>query len=66
MDHFKCSPVEKQIYTLELLIKLKIYDIFYMLLFEQDVTKKRWVNKNNEMEFDIDKNESEEYQVEAI
>ncbi len=58
--------IEKQAYKLKLPTKLKIYDVFRMLLLEQDITRKRWVNnvlpKPEKFEFRDDK----EYEVKAI
>ena len=37
--------IEKQDYKLELLKKSRIYDIFYMLIPKEDITKKNKVDK---------------------
>ena len=55
--------VSKQAYKLELLKKWKIYDVFYLLLLEQDTTRKVWVKKIPELDVGEDSNE---YKVEAI
>ena len=39
--------VRKQVYKIKLPEKWKINNIFYMSLLEQDIIRKRWVNKNN-------------------
>ena len=59
-------PVGKQAYKLELLRKLRIYDVFCVSLLEQDITRKGQVDKNNAAELDVCDNESKEYEVEAI
>ena len=58
-------PVGKQIYKLELLKKWKIYNVIYVLLLEQDITKKEQVDKKV-TELDFEAGNSEEYKVEAI
>ena len=58
-------PVGKQIYKLELPRKGKIYDVFHVLLLEQDTTRKGQMDEEvRQMEFDAGDNE--EYEVEAI
>ncbi len=58
--------VGKQAYKLELPKKETIYDIFYILLLEQDSTKKRQVDKTtSRLKFESDSN-GEEYEVKAI
>lgn len=42
--------VSKQAYKLELLIRWKIHDVFYVSLLKQDTTRKRWVNELLELE----------------
>ena len=57
--------VGKQDYKLELPKKWRIHNIFYMLLLEQDITRREWVDKNvTELEFKA--GDSEEYKIEAI
>ena len=60
-------PVEKQTYKLDLLIKWKIYNIFYVSLLEKNTIRKRQMNElfpKPEPEFDVGNNK--EYKVEAI
>ena len=56
--------VGKQVYKLELLKKWRIHDVFYVLLLEQDTTRKRRVDDDN-VELDAG-DENGEYEVEAI
>ena len=60
MLHF----VKKQAYKLELLRKWKIYDVFYIFLLKQDLTKK------GRMDWNVTElntgNDSGEYEVEII
>ena len=58
-------PVEKQVYKLELSKKWRIYDVFHVLLLEQDTTRKRQVYEENVEELDAGDN-SREYKMEAI
>ncbi len=59
-------PVSKQAYKIELLKKWRIHDIFYILLLEKDITKKRRVNKITfRLEFE-NIGDGEKYKVEAI
>lgn len=58
------DSVSKQAYKLKLLAKKKIYDVFYMLLLEQDITNKRQINKLLELELDLE--EDNNYKIEAI
>ena len=57
-------PVEKQVYKLELPKKWKINDMFHVLLLEQDIIRKGWVDKNT-TELNTGNN-SRKYRVEAI
>ena len=59
--------VGKQAYKLELPRKWRIHNVFYVSLLEQDITKKKQVDKEvRQMEFDLGNNDSGEYKVEAI
>ena len=57
-------PVEKQAYKLELPKRWRIYDVFHVLLLEQDTTSKGRVNKTIQLDFGTGDNE--EYKVEKI
>ena len=48
--------------------KKKIYNIFYILLLEQNITRKRQVDKNATklVELDAGNNDSGEWKIEAI
>ena len=60
-------PVRKQAYKLELPRKWRIHDVFYVLLLEQDTTRKGRVDKEvRQMKFDAGDDESGEYEMEAI
>lgn len=50
--------LNKEIYKLELPVKWKIYDDFYVSLLKQNITKKKQVNEllDIELELDIEKN----------
>lgn len=60
--------VNKQVYKLILLTKYKIYDIFYILLFEPDITRKRQINKLLKLEKDVnlDIGKDKEYKIKII
>ena len=58
--------IGKQAYKLKLLKKWRIHDVFYVLLLEQDTTRKRRVDENNAAKLDVGDNEGDEYKVEAI
>lgn len=59
--------VEKQAYKIEFSNKYKIYDVFHILLLEQNTTRKRRVDKNiKQMDFNVCDNISRKYEVEAI
>ena len=55
--------IRKQEYKLELPKKWRIHDVFYVLLLEQDTTRKEW--DNNMVELD-NGDDSGKYEVEAI
>ena len=57
--------VRKQAYKLELPRKWGIYNVFHVLLLEQDITRKGRVDKNA-TELDAGNNDSNEYKVKAI
>ena len=58
-------PVRKQAYKLEPPAKWRIYNVFHVLLLEQDITMKGRMNKFVEVpEFEPDNDK--EYEVEAI
>ncbi len=69
MDFFRVlHAVGKQAYKLELLTKWKIYNIFYMLLLEQDITRKRRVDKvllESEKDVEFEVGDNKEYKVKA-
>ena len=57
--------VKKQAWKLKLLKKWRIHDVFYMLLLEQDITRKGQANENiTRLKFEA--GNSKEYEVEAI
>ena len=61
--------IKKQAYKLELPIKWKIYNVFYVSLLKQDTTKKRQINKTlsepkKELKFKTQGNK--EYEIKAI
>ena len=58
-------PVGKQAYKLELPKKWRIYDVFHVLLLEQDTIRKGRMDENA-TELDAGNNNSGEYKVEAI
>ncbi len=61
--------VRKQAYKLELLAKWKIHNIFHVSLLEQDITRKRRVDKalpEPEKEFEFEAGDNKEYEVKAI
>ena len=43
-----------------------MYNVFYVLLLEQDITKKKQVDKNNMTKLNVDDNDRKKYIVEAI
>ncbi len=65
--HFRVLQlVRKQAYKLELPKKWKIFDIFHISLLEQDITRKRQVDKTtSRLEFENNSN-GKEYKVEVI
>lgn len=59
-------PISKQAYKIELPKKRRIYDVFYISLLEQDITKREQMDKTRSwMEFENNSG-SEEYKFEAI
>ena len=59
--------VGKQAYKLELPRKWRIYDVFHVLLLEQDITRKRRIDKEvRQIEFDAGDDKSGKYEVQAI
>ena len=56
-------PVGKQAYKLELPKKWKIHDVFYVSLLEQDITRKRRVDDETELNTGDD---SGKYEVDTI
>ncbi len=61
--------VGKQAYKLELPMKWKIHDVFYVLLLEQDTTRKGRVDKalpEPEKKFEFEVGDNKEYEIEAI
>lgn len=57
-------PVHKQAYRLELLANSKIHDLFHMLLWESDTTKKGQVNEFLKLELNAEK--FKEYEIETM
>ncbi len=68
--HFRVlQAVRKQVYKLKLSTKWKIHNIFYVLLLEQDTTKKRQVTNalpkpKKDLKFEAGGNK--QYEVKAI
>lgn len=58
--------IEKQAYKLKLLRKQKIYNVFYIPLLEQNITKNGQVDKNNMIELDASDNKSGNYKIKSI
>ena len=56
-------PVGRQVYKLELPKRWRIYDIFYVSLLEQDITKKGRVN---DMQLEFEAGDNKEYEVDGI
>ena len=56
-------PVEKQAYKLKLPKRWRIYNVFHVLLLEQETTKKEWVDKRVA---ELETGKSKKYKVEAI
>lgn len=55
-------PMRNQAYNIELSGKWKIYDVFHVLLLEENITRKRGV----ETAIKLDKGNSKKYKVEII
>ena len=58
-------PVGRQSYKLELPKWWRIHNVFYVLLLEQNITKRERVDKKI-TEFEFEASNSEEYKVETI
>ena len=58
-------PVGKQAYKLELPKKWRIYNVFYVSLLEQNITKKRQVN-DMQLDFEFKAGNDMEYEVDGI
>ncbi len=56
--------VDKQNYKIELLKKLRIYDVFRVLLLEMNIIKKEQIDKMAQLE--LKKSKNKEYNVKAI
>ena len=56
-------PVGKQAYKLKLLKKCKVYNIFYILLLKQNITKKRQVN---DMQLQFEAGNDKKYKFDGI
>ena len=56
-------PIDKQAYKLKLPKKLKIHDVFYVSLLEQDTTKKRQVN---DMQLEFEAGNDKEYEIDGF
>ena len=54
----------KQVYKLELPKNWRIYDVFYVSLLEEDTTRKGWIDKTTQLEFEAGNNK--EYEMEEI
>ena len=60
-------PIGKQAYKLELPKNWRIYDIFHVSLLEQDITRKKWVDKKvRQMKFDAGNNDCRKYEIKVI
>ena len=57
--------IRKYTYKLKLFIRLKIYNIFHVLLLDQDITRKKYVDKNI-IRLDFEDSKSKKYKIEAI
>ena len=57
--------VKKQAYTLKLPKRWRMYNVFYVLLLEQDTTRKKQVDKRV-TKLELEAGDSEKYKVEAI
>ena len=58
-------PVGKQVYKLKLPKKWRIYDVFYISLLEQNITKKGRVN-DTQSDFEFEAGNDEDYKVHSI
>ena len=60
-------PIRKQAYKLDLSIKWKIHNVFYVLLLEQNTTRKRRINELfSELKLEFDIGNYKEYEVKTI
>lgn len=55
--------VDKQVYNLTLSTWQKIYDIFHKLLLQQNIIRKRQVNKLLKLKAKLDKRDNIEYKI---
>ncbi len=58
--------IEKQLYNLKLSTKWKIYDVFYVLLLEQDITKIKQINKLLKPKKKFETKDNKEFKIESI
>lgn len=56
---------EKQIYKLKFHKKLKIHNIFYILLFKNDITRKKQVDENM-TKLNTSNNKNGDYEIDKI
>ena len=56
-------PVDKQAYKLILPKKWRVYNVFYVLLLKQNITKKRRVN---DMQLEVEAGDNKKYEVDGI
>lgn len=59
-------PVYKRVYKLKLLTKWKIYNIFYISMLEQNITKKGQVNELLKIEPKLNTGYNKKYKIKAI
>ena len=59
------QPVGKQAYKLELPKKLRIYNVFYLSLLEQNTIKKGQVN-DTQLDFEFEAGNNKDYEVDGI
>ena len=58
-------PVNKHAYKLKFFKKWRIYNVFHILLLEQDITKKGQVN-DKQLDFEFEASNNKEYKVDGI